>query len=138
MPSELTIRICPSLVNRSACTVPYHTHAHMQHTNDKKTKIHRRWATNPLEQNCWVFCGKKPAPYCCTRTRARNAVYTNSGQCTARCFYRRRAHVEACSKKCYVHIDIDIALNQTDFPHVSLGLADMFLGLLRVYIRIHT
>ena len=136
MPSELTIRICPSLVNRSACTVPYHTHAHMQHTNDKKQNIHRqlmskilhhfwatpckpafniggcwrqrparttkktktpraliainvkyggcrgelerwcgillinRWATNPSEQNGWVFCWKKPASHGCTRTRA--------------------------------------------------------------------
>ena len=66
MPSELAIRICPLLVNRSVCIVPYHTHAHMQHTNDKKPKIHRQlmskilhhlWATpcNPAFNigGCW-------------------------------------------------------------------------------------
>ena len=30
------------IVNCYVCTVPYHTHAHMQHTNDKKTKSHRQ------------------------------------------------------------------------------------------------
>ena len=32
-------------------------------------------------------------------------------RCTARWFYRRRAHVEVCSEKCFVHIDIDIGLD---------------------------
>ena len=35
-------------------------------------------------------------------------------------------------------IEIDIASDLKDFPHISLGLAGMFLGLLRVYIRTHT
>ena len=35
-------------------------------------------------------------------------------------------------------IEIDVASDLKDFPHISLGLAGMFLGLLRVYIRTHT
>ena len=49
-------------------------------------------------------------------------------RCTARWFYRRRAHVEACSEKCYVHINIDIGLDEKDFPHARLGSVDMFDG----------